>query len=123
MSVARLTEIEINKIKIYSNDSTGSAAISTSITTPVTGLQWKFKELRISLDAVGQSGALTITINDATGAAYDHVLLTQDMTAVQYLRYVPDGEVILQPTDTIDIAWANANTHTYGLVVETQQWN
>lgn len=120
MSIPRQTEIMEFPIYLTRSVTTGSVALSKSEATPSTGKQWKLKEVRISLDAVGEAGNLTITINDATGAVYDHVLLTQDMSAVQYLRYVPSGELILKSGDTIDIAWANANSHTYGMVVEKQ---
>lgn len=116
----RQTKIKENSVTYFTSDTTGALAVSKSEATPKANKQWVLNEVRISLDAVGASGTLTITINDASGAAYDHVLLTQDMTAIQYLRYVPSGEVILAPADTIDIAWANANTKTYGLTVIKQ---
>lgn len=94
---------------------TGSAAISYSLAPTNTE---QILEVRIHLSAAGGAGNLTITHNSALGAAYDVNLLTQDMTAVQDLVWNPDGDFHeLAPGDSFDIAWANANTRTYGLEV------
>jgi hypothetical protein len=60
---------------------------------------------------------LTVTIDDGTAAAYDTLILTQDMTAVTDLFWAPERPIKLQATDAVDIAWANASTRTYGLTV------
>lgn len=120
MSIPRINEILDNKIKTYITRATGAAAIALSVGTPETGKNFVLKEVRVSLSAVGASGNLTITINNVAGAVYDHVLLTQDMTSIQYLRFVPAYESIaLNVGDTIDIAWANSGTKTYGVEVMT----
>jgi len=93
---------------------TGAAAIAFSVAPDIS---FQLNEIRIHLDIAGGAGDLTITLNDLAGPAYDVVLLTQDMTLVT--------DIILQPAqphhfvrgDSIDIAWANGSTRTYGLDV------
>ena len=67
--------------------------------------------------AAGGAGDLTATINHGTNAVYDIVLLTQDMTAVTDLVWSPERPMEFLPGDELDIAWANANTRTYGLEI------
>jgi hypothetical protein len=93
---------------------TGSAALS-KIVEP--GRAWQLEEIRIHLDAVGGAGNLTATLDAAAGAEYDAVILTQDMTAVTDLVYVPDRPITFEKGDKLVIAWANAGGKTYGLEV------
>jgi hypothetical protein len=119
VSLPRLTELEEHKIDNHITRETGSGAVSINVSAPETGKRWALKEVRVSLNAVGASGDLTITINNGTNAVYDHVLESQDMSSVQYHRYAPTRNVPLKPTDTIDIVWANAGGKTYGIEVFT----
>lgn len=74
-------------------------------------------EVRIHLSAAGGAGDLIIQINSGGGAAYDTVLLKQDMTAVTDLVWQPTRPIKLAKGDEIDLAWANANSRTYGIEV------
>jgi hypothetical protein len=93
---------------------TGSAAVATTIAP---NKPFKWIDFRIHLSAAGGAGDLTITLDSANGALYDCVFKTQDMTAVTSFHYRPaDGPIyMLNPTDKILIAWANANTRDWGL--------
>lgn len=94
---------------------TGSAAISYSLDKDRVIL---VKQVRLHLSAAGGAGDLTITLNSALGAAYDVNIVTEDMTLVTDLIWNPNGDLFyLAPDDTLDIAWANANTRTYGLEI------
>lgn len=94
---------------------TGSSDISKSVNP---GAPFDLCEVRLSLSAAGGANNLTITVNDGTGAAYDTILLTQDMTTATDVVYHPDGgpHPCFQG-DTIDVAWTNTNNRTYGLTV------
>lgn len=59
---------------------------------------------------------LTVTINSKYGSAYDTIISTTDMNNVDDL-YEDFDNMKCQKGDTIDFAWANTNTVTYGLVV------
>jgi hypothetical protein len=81
------------------------------------GRAWQFEEIRVHLSAVGGAGNLTATIDASAGATYDTVILTQDMTAVADLVYIPDRPILLDKGDKLIIAWANAGGVAYGVTV------
>ena len=100
---------------MFTDRSTGAAAISRTI-NPDRAFQ--FEGLTIHLSAVGGAGDLTVTLDANAGAAYDAVLLTQDMTLVTDLLWQPENPISCDKGDKIVIAWANAATKTYGLEVK-----
>ena len=74
--------------------------------------------MRCHLSAAGGAGNLTVTLDSIFGAAYNCVLLTQDMTAVTDLVWSPDKDSgALAVGDKLVIEWANAGAKTYGLEV------
>lgn len=91
---------------------TGAAAIASTLEP---GQQFQLDELRVHLSAVGGAGSLTLTVDAAAGAAFDTVLLTQDMTAVTDLHFLPELPIRLDKGDKLVVAWANASARTYGL--------
>lgn len=78
---------------------------------------WQLEQINVHLNAAGGAGNLTATIDAAAGAVYDAVILTQDMTAITDLVYIPDRPVLLENGDKLVIAWANAGNKTYGVEV------
>lgn len=96
----------------WRDKTTGAAAVSKTITFTKAA---KLKEVRVHLSAAGAAGDLTITMDSSLGAAYDTVLLTQDMTSVVNYQWRPDSDLFLQSGDAIVTAWANASTRTYGI--------
>jgi len=98
----------------HSRATAGAGAIAHNL-APAT--QFQLNEVRVHLDIVGGAGDLTITLNAAAGAAYDQVLLTQDMTAVLDLILLPVQPHDFVAGDEIDVAWPNVNDRTYGLDV------
>ncbi len=93
---------------------TGAAAIAFSLAPDIA---FQLNELRIHLNGAGGAGDLTITLNAQAGAVYDVVLLTQDMTAVTDIILLPAQPHHFVRGDSIDIAWANGGTKTYGIDV------
>ena len=79
---------------------------------------WEWIGLELALSAA-RSGAenLTVTVNADRGSAWDTTLYTKDMDGVVDLVYYPDLPIILSAADVLDLAWANADTLTYGLKV------
>lgn len=96
---------------MLTNRKTASAAINESIDPGKAG---QLHEFRIHLNAVGGAGDLTITLDAAAGAAYDTVLMTQDMTTVTDLVWQPDMPIYFDAGDKLVVAWANAGAKTYG---------
>lgn len=97
---------------IKRHHATGAAAISETV-SPASSFQ--IECLKVHLSAAGGAGDLTITVDANAGAAYDVVILTQDMTAVTDLVWAPERPWYFESGDKLVIAWANANTRTYGL--------
>ena len=95
-------------------NATGAAAIASTLAP---GQAWQLLGIRVHLSAAGGAGSLTATIDNGAGAAYDYVILTQDMTAVTDLIWSPERPMEFGPTDELDIAWPNAGTKTYGLEI------
>ena len=94
---------------------TGSAAVATTVAP---GAAFRLEEVRIHLSAAGGAGNLTVTLDSGTAAAYDAVLLTQDMTSVTDFVWKPTRPLeFTSASDEIDVAWANSNTRTYGLEI------
>jgi len=101
-------------MSIMKSTTTGAAAIATTITPTAASA---IDSMMLHLSAAGGAGNLTFTIDAIAGAAYDTVLLTQDMTAVTDLYWQPDRPIELDSGDKIVVAWANAGGKTYGLTV------
>ena len=100
---------------VYKVEYTGVVALAHTLAP---NLDFRIKEIRVHLSAAGGAGNLTATVDAIGGVVYDINLLTQDMTAVTDLVYIPDGEgITLFKGDEIDFAWANAGGKSYGLVV------
>lgn len=105
---------------IHSELSTGAAALATTIAP---GRAWKLVDIRIHLSAAGASGTFTATLDHSGGSEYDLVVLTQAMTSIVDLS-LSDSGFVPMPFDAnteLDIAWANANTKTWGLEVIWQE--
>ena len=93
---------------------TGGVAIASTLAPGVAG---QLESIRIHLSAAGAAGDLTATLDHGTGAAYDTVLLTQDMTAVTDYVWHTERPMEFDADTELDFAWANASTRTYGLEV------
>jgi len=102
------------RIYAQSAKATGAAAIATTLAP---GVPWQLEEIRVHLSAAGAANDLTATIDHGTAAAYDIVILTQDMTTVVDLVWSPDRPMEFAEDDELDIAWTNGSSRTYGLEI------
>ena len=93
---------------------TGSGNIASTL-APTTS--WQLEEIRLHLSAAGAANNLTATIDSITGATYNIVLLTQDMTAVVDLVWKPSSPMEFKLGDELDIAWTNGSSRDYGLEI------
>ena len=82
------------------------------------GCAWQLEEIRVHLSAAGGAGNLTATLDANAGAAYDAVVLTQDMTSITDFVYAPERPLVFDSGDKLVIAWANASNRTYGVEVK-----
>jgi hypothetical protein len=100
---------------MFTHRKTAALAINESIEPDKFG---QLHEVRLHLSAAGGAGNLTVTLDANAGAAYDTVLLTQDMTLVTDLLWQPTLPIPYDKGDKIAIAWANGSSRTYGLEVK-----
>jgi hypothetical protein len=101
-------------IKTKNSYTTGAVAIAKELAP---GVSWTLREIRIHLSAAGTAGNLTVTLDSGAGAAYDLVILTQDMSLITNLLWQPTQPIKFTASDSIYIAWPNASVRTYGLEV------
>jgi len=115
MSESRQTEImESTAREIKVDRTTGTSTLSTTLAP---GQKWALREIRIHLSAAGGAANFTATMDSGTNAAYDSVVLSQDMTSVTDLEWQPDFPMTFDDGDELDFAWANGSGRTYGLEV------
>lgn len=93
---------------------TGSGNISYALKPAVV---WQVEEVRLHLSAAGGANDFAITLDAGAGAAYNAVLLTEDMTTVTDLIWRPDRPVVLKATDELEFTWTNGSGRTFGLEV------
>ena len=96
---------------------TGALAVDMTIAP---GVAWQLESIRIHLSAGGAATDLTATVDAGAGAAYDVVLVTQDMDNVTDYVYQPDRPIPLGPNDELVIAYNNGGGATYGIEVYYQ---
>lgn len=96
------------------SSATGAAAIAHSFTPA-----WGAEILRVCVHfsaAPTTSESLTIKINSILGAAYDTVIYTINPSTASDtdIVYQPTSPLVLASGDSLDIAFANTDTRTYG---------
>ena len=94
---------------------TGAGAIAT--TTSVSA-NWKLNNITVHLSAAPTTSQdLDISIDANDGAAYDTILLSQDLAASSAtdLVYKPVGGLLLESGDEIKVAYTNSDGGTFGL--------
>lgn len=93
---------------------TGAAAVAMTVAP---GVAWQLEEIRIHLSAGGAATDLTLTVDAGAGANYDVLIATQAMNGVLNYIYQPTRPLLFNPTDELDIAYANGGGATYGIEV------
>ena len=101
-------------MRMHSRATAAAGAIAHTL-APTT--QFQLNEVRVHLDIAGGAGDLTVTLTALAGAAYNQVLLTQDMTAILDVILLPAQPHDFVAGDAIVVDWANVNNRTYGLDV------
>jgi hypothetical protein len=105
---------------IDKSSATGSGAIA--VAASVTSDQRLLSVTLHFSSAPTTSENLTITLDANDGAAYDTLLFSIDPSASSLtdLVWFPDGDLVLENGDAIDIAYTNTDSRTYGLQVTTE---
>jgi len=94
---------------------TGAIALSA---TAIKATEFKHVSLKLSA-APTTSENLTITINANAGAAYDILLYSVDLSSgsTTTMVWYPDEPLFLETGDSIDVAYTNTDTRTYGVQI------
>ncbi len=106
-------------MSVRKHRATGSAAIASTLAlSPARSYQ--IKEFRIHLDAAGGAAGnvdLTVRIDAVAGAAYDVLILSQDMTLITDILFQPKEPIVLNLGDELDVVYANGGSATWGLEI------
>jgi hypothetical protein len=94
-----------------------TAAAGALATTLAPSRAFNLLGVRLHISAVGGAGSLTAKMDANAGAAYDTVLLTQDLAAISDLAWIPTQPMHFDKGDEIDFAWPNAGNLTYGIEI------
>ena len=89
----------------------------------VAGSPFEFLGLEVTLDAAAATASenLTVTIDAARGSAFDNLIYSIDMNGHTDVNYMFDEPRLCAPGDKIDVAWANADTNTWGIKLFTRR--
>ena len=103
---------------VFKIPATGIGLITASMTVPAGDV---YRILAVSCNfniAPTTSENFTITINDAIGPAYDLLLYTLDPSAAATtdILWQPNAELMLVGGDALDVAYANTDGRTWGIV-------
>ena len=102
---------------------TGSGAISTTY-APGVAFWLDYVTLKLTGGAPTTNEDFVITWDTATGADYDPILVSEDLSedGVTSFVYRPDGGPLLcEAGDAISVTWANSNARTFGLRIGTRE--
>jgi hypothetical protein len=104
---------------VYKINDTGSAAINVVGTVPA-GPHYRLVGVTCNFSAAPTtSESFTITLDAKAGAAYDTLLYTinPSLLSTTDILWQPDEEIILEPDDAIDVAYANTDANVYGVQI------
>ena len=93
----------------------GTSAIACADSWGPFSAKYKLKYIAVKLDAAATtSEALTVTINSATGAAYDTIIVSDDLSigSKTSFLYRWDSGFDICKGDVLDLAYTNTDTNT-----------
>lgn len=102
---------------VYNVYTSGSGAISETFQP---NHDFTIVGIRLHLSAAGGAGTFTAQVDSELGAAFDNVLISQDMTSVSDINWFLDPTNILlgySRSEKIVFSYANSNNRTWGLQV------
>ena len=106
-------------MSVFRTAATGNGPISETFEIPE-GSVYRAYTLALHLNAAPTTSEnLTITLDAVDGPNYDTVLHAQDLsaTAVTDLELHPEEALYLMGGDGLDVAWANSDGRTWGLLL------
>lgn len=116
-----LTALMVRPRRVFNKTSaTGSGAITASHAVS----SWE-RILSVTLhfsSAPTTSQSFTITLDANDGASYDTLLFSIDpsVSSITDLVWFPDGDLVCEDGDAIDLAYTNTDGRTYGVQITTE---
>jgi hypothetical protein len=102
-------------MRTFTTRATGTGNIAMTVTP---SNAWQLEEIRVHLSAVGAANTLTARLDALAGSTYDVVILSQNMTSVTDLIYIPDRPQVFEQGSSLIVAWTNGSAVTYGVEVK-----
>lgn len=99
------------------NETAASGAIDASLTAARVA---RVVSVTLNLDAAPTTSEIfTITLNSVAGSDYDTLLYSLNLStgSTTDVLWFPDQPLWLQPGDAIDVAFANTDGNTYGVLI------
>jgi len=100
---------------------TGAAGLSTTL-SPAIGFELIDVRIHVGV-APTTSENFTITLDSDTGATYNALIYSRDMATVTDIVWTPEETLKFAPGDSLDFAWNNSDTKTYGLEIRYRRAN
>ncbi len=108
-------------IAIFKYNFTDTGAIAESAVLPDPGQHRKLVSITIHFNGDPGVEDLNISLFANAGVVYNTLLKTQAMLGVTDFLWFPNGEIILEPGDEIDIAMTGAAGRIYGIQVTMRE--
>ena len=107
----------------HKEEFTGQGAINASMVLPE-GKTYELVSVSVKLSAApSTSESLTITVDTDAGGIYDPLLYTEDLSVLgtYNLMYWPDGKVLLEGGDAIDVVYNNTDDALFGVQITAER--
>jgi len=117
--IKKIQAVAANTITIYSKHTAETFTTADLIKAAAYfDKDWELMGFRIHLSAASATSEnLVVTIDSASGSAYDTILYTKDMNTLTDVVYKFDPVVKLSKKDVVTFAWSNTNDKTWGIEV------
>ena len=105
------------------SSATGVGPIAEAFAAP-DGATYQVMHVTLSVNpGAATSEAFTITLDADAGAAYDTLLYTLDLSVLPTtdLLWQPDEPFYIADGDALDVAWANTDGRTWGLLIAVME--
>jgi len=105
---------------VFKLDSTGPALMNLAGLTVPAGQTYRLVSVSLHFSATPTTSEnFTVTLNAASGPAYDVLLYSVDPGggALQDIVWMPDEELFLEGGDVLDIAYTNTDNRTWGVQI------
>lgn len=112
--VVGVVEARPNKVKTIRTTGTGVLSYEFS-----PGQNIYLSAVKLHLNGAATQESLTITIDSNAGTQYDTLLLSQDMTGLANVLWLPG--MFIHASDKVVFSWTNTDAATWGLEINYER--